>query len=109
MGGHECAPSASGATVVWSGERSLLHSDGDRFDVWLNTGAGAGSLIAGPGGFLRDRPASAAVGDVDGDGDLDLLSANVSGNTVSVRLNPVSYNHRTRPTTSRGEMSVGGV
>ncbi|WP_174805428.1 FG-GAP-like repeat-containing protein, partial [Hymenobacter sp. UV11] len=32
-------------------------------------------------------PISVAVGDVDGDGDLDLLAANNTGSSVSVRLN----------------------
>ncbi len=59
--------------------------------VRLNDGAGRfGAAATHPDMPLENRPAGLTVGDVDGDGDLDLLTANYgvgSGNTLSVRLN----------------------
>jgi len=46
-------------------------------------GAGSEVLVSNP----NSTPYSVATGDVDGDGDLDLLTANQGSNTVSVRLN----------------------
>ena len=48
-----------------------------------NTGVFSGSGFVGVG----DTPASIAMGDIDGDGDLDLLTANYGSNNVSVRFN----------------------
>ncbi len=50
-------------------------------------GAGPGNFINTSDPAVGSLPRSVAVGDVDNDGDLDLLTANYSGGTVSVRLN----------------------
>ena len=47
---------------------------------------------------MGDNPVSVAVGDVDGDGNLDLLTANISSDNVSVRLNDGSGNFTAHPT-----------
>ena len=50
-------------------------------------------------------PASMALGDIDRDGDLDLLSADSNGGTVSVRVNDGSG--RFLPPTAASEVAVG--
>jgi hypothetical protein len=56
--------------------------------VRLNDGQGHFSVPAiNPDPAVGDTPMSVAVGDVDGDGDLDFLTANNLSRTVSVRLN----------------------
>ncbi|GAB4021308.1 beta strand repeat-containing protein [Spirosoma koreense] len=74
------------------GDRDLdmlvTHLYSDNVSVRLNNGSGnftppATNAEVGVG----ELPQSLAVGDVDGDGDLDFLTANAGSNTVSVRLN----------------------
>ena len=51
-------------------------------------GTGQGNLVLdSQPAVAGDRPDAVAVGDVDGDGDLDLLAANYNGGNVSIRLN----------------------
>ena len=57
----------------------------------LNNGLGSFTAPAGPASFaVGDFPQALALGDVDGDGDLDFVTANRDNNTVSVRLNQVA-------------------
>jgi hypothetical protein len=51
------------------------------------TGSNTGTFSGGSDPGVGNQPRSVAVGDVDGDGDLDLLTANYGSGTVSVRLN----------------------
>jgi hypothetical protein len=50
-------------------------------------GTGRGRFVGGSDVAIAGSPRSVALGDVDGDGDLDLLAASYNDNTVSVRLN----------------------
>ncbi|MDO7877628.1 T9SS type A sorting domain-containing protein [Hymenobacter sp. ASUV-10] len=105
------AVAANGTISVDSGPRSVALGDvdgdgdldlvtansaSDNVSVRLNGGDATGSntgVFTAPAvpadGFVNveDSPRSVVLGDVDGDGDLDLLAANYSSGTVSVRLN----------------------
>ncbi len=75
-----------------------MDGDGDLDVVAANRGANTVSIRynSGNGGIhtsfqtdltVGQKPTQVAVGDVDGDGDLDILTANRESNTVSIRLN----------------------
>ncbi|OUJ71096.1 hypothetical protein BXP70_22530 [Hymenobacter crusticola] len=60
---------------------------GHVFEFTTATSPSSGSFGGGTDPAVGSTPSSIATGDVDGDGDLDLLAANLDGNTASVRLN----------------------
>ncbi|WP_210513857.1 FG-GAP-like repeat-containing protein [Hymenobacter terricola] len=61
---------------------------GNSVSVRVNNGSGVFSAPAStPEVTVGNWPLTAALGDVDGDGDLDLLVGNNNDNTVSVRIN----------------------
>ncbi|OUJ76290.1 malectin domain-containing carbohydrate-binding protein [Hymenobacter crusticola] len=57
------------------------------FQFTTQAGVGPGTFGGGTDLTVLGTPVSVTPADVDGDGDLDLLTANQSSNTVSVRLN----------------------
>ncbi|WP_161599571.1 malectin domain-containing carbohydrate-binding protein [Hymenobacter nivis] len=66
------------------------NSDGTvsvRLNGGNNQGGGKGVFSGGDDYSVGSYPIGIAVGDVDGDGDLDLLTASSGGTTISVRLN----------------------
>ena len=82
------------ADVDGDGDLDLVTANGiasGTVSVRLNggnaAGGGTGVFSSGSTVTVGNTPRAVALGDVDGDGDLDLLAANASGTTVSVRLN----------------------
>lgn len=93
-------PNIAVADIDGDGDIDLLACNDNPFgagtvSVRLNDGngsfRGSTSLVVGGG------PRSITATDVDGDGDLDLLTANSNTSTVSVRLNDGSGNFSTTP------------
>ena len=79
-----------GADVDGDGDLDLLaaNAGSNTVSVRLNDGTGMFTApVTGAVVSVGNAPYGLAAADVDGDGDLDLLTANVSSNTVSVRLN----------------------
>lgn len=80
------------ADVDGDGDLDLLATTFDAgVSIRLNggdaSGSNTGKFSRGQDVAVGSGPASVAVGDLDGDGDLDLLTANGGSTTVSVRIN----------------------
>ena len=77
---------ATVTTAAASSNGSLLKPYVFQFTAAAST-AGGGRFIPGTTPTVGTTPLGVATGDVDGDGDIDLVSANYGDGTVSVRLN----------------------
>ena len=99
----------TGADVDGDGDIDLLASNGtaNTVNVRLNNGAGLFTAPAiGAEVSVGSAPFGLAMADIDGDGDLDLLTGNVGTSTVSVRLNNGAGVFA--PPLTGAEISVGG-
>ncbi|MDO7886633.1 IPT/TIG domain-containing protein [Hymenobacter cheonanensis] len=120
--GNFTPPASNPNPAVGTAPRNLavgdVDGDGDldlvaatsigRYSVSVRLNDGTGNFTPptrNPNPVVGGNPNNLALGDLDGDGDLDLLAANTSSNTVSVRLNDGRGNF-TSPT-SNPEPAVG--
>jgi hypothetical protein len=81
--------------VSGDGKLDLVTANSSGNSVTLGFGNGAGAFTTGiPGGspYVGAGPRSVALGDVNGDGKLDLVTANFDANTVTVLLGSPPYN-----------------
>jgi len=70
-------------------------------------GLGAGAFGSGSSWAVGDRPQSLAVGDLDGDGDLDVVTGNSGSDDVSVLLQtPTGFAREVRHTTGHQPIAV---
>nr|GEU80797.1 hypothetical protein [Tanacetum cinerariifolium] len=87
------APFTPGETIYYTVTTAAASSGGNLAQARVGQfttavgGAGRGTFLAGSDPNVGDYPLGGVLGDVDGDGDLDLLTVSVLLNTVSVRLN----------------------
>ncbi|MBD2705172.1 VCBS repeat-containing protein [Spirosoma sp. BT702] len=111
------------APAVGSGPRSVVLGDvdgdgdldlltanlgSDNVSVRLNDGSGNFTAPAtNPNPAVGSHPQSVALGDVDGDGDLDFIATNAYSDNVSVRLNDGSGNFTPHPTNPNPTVSYG--
>ncbi|MCI1188386.1 FG-GAP-like repeat-containing protein [Hymenobacter sp. DH14] len=82
------------------GDMDMLSANiGDQtVNVCLNNGQGVFSLApSNPSPSVRNNPYGLALGDLDNDGDLDFVTANVNDRSVSVRLNDGTGNFTPHP------------
>ena len=96
--------------VDGDGDLDLLSANSNSATVSIRLNNGSGSFtpptVTNPDRGVGDAPVSLALGDVDGDGDLDFVTANYYGATVSVRVNNGAGNF-TQPATNPNP-GVGG-
>ena len=102
------------ADVDQDGDLDLLVGDADNATVavCINDGTGdfIGSVTGAQNAPVGLRPVSVAAGDVDGDGDLDFVTANAGGNSATVRFNngilPLLYTAATTVAMGTGPTAV---
>ncbi|WP_460576894.1 FG-GAP-like repeat-containing protein [Hymenobacter coalescens] len=94
------------ADVDQDGDLDFLVGDADfnTVTVCLNDGTGEflGSVTGAQNAPVGARPVGVAAGDVDGDGDLDFVTANADGASSTVRVNNGSGLFSTATTVSMG-------
>jgi hypothetical protein len=87
------------ADVDGDGDQDLVsaNSDGNDLTVFLLGGSLAGTPLVLGGAGVTDGPFSVAAADFDGNGDLDLASANSDGNDLTVFLQLAPGRFAARP------------